>query len=331
MSDLAPSGQVYTLAARVAAFLALTHPVNAAVAPILINVITQVIPHRKMDRMEGILERVVKRLDRLDPPIGGERPFDPVFPELLEDGFMHAGRAASPERLDYIAAMIVNGISGGTARRLDHRHLMQLLGEMNDVEVLLLIHAGQSGEDADRFWRRHEQALSVPIDGPAATPEERERAAVFESYLHHLERLGVVQLVPFAGWDKDYSGTREDGYISTAALRVTTLGEVLLRSMSQAPTTLLAQRIHAKLPEARLRAIWEELTPLLREVIAAAQSTASSKNVLLQSSFQDIHVVVTCEGRDGRKARLQGFIHPLDNAGDDQLRCWALFLSNARC
>ena len=267
-----------------------------------------------MDKVEDLLIALHGRLDKVDPPLVKDRPFDPIFPELLEDGCLHAARAASPERIDYIATMIVNGITRGAARRLDHRYLMQLLGELNDVEVLLLIAAAKDGSDADTFWRRHEQVLTVPLDGPSATPEEADRAAVYDSYCEHLERLGLVTFIAFDPSVAEHGGRREDGYIRAGALRVMPLGRLLLEAMEQKVTAVTSPPPGPpKLAPDRVDAFWRDLAPVLRDAFAGLARLADARGARVASSIYNINFQATYEYGGGTSTQLQGYISNVDS------------------
>jgi hypothetical protein len=58
--------------------------------------------------------------------------------DLLEDGLWQAAQTRSRVRHGHIANIVANGLKAEDAEKLDRRHILRLLGEVNDVEVLIL-------------------------------------------------------------------------------------------------------------------------------------------------------------------------------------------------
>ena len=152
----------------------------------------------------------------------------PIFADLLEEGMRQASRAPSEKRLAEIATVLADGIKAENTAVIDRAFLLQLLGELNDTEVIILSGLGKLGKERDAFYAAHAAALDADPPMFAQRAEDsNDRWALRQGYENHLERLNLI---------RDTEGTAKS-HRYLRKWEVTDLGRLLLR-MIGAPSYL---------------------------------------------------------------------------------------------
>jgi hypothetical protein len=229
MGDLEPKVQIGS------ALLRGTISQLPVLGPVIIELLSQVIPDRRIERLNGLFERLEQRVAALEPQVVRDRFSSSAFSDLVEEGMFSAARASSPERLDWIAELLARGITQNDVEKIDRKYLLGLLGQLNDAEVLLLCsHGIVSPERQDEFHARHQAALELPY--PSFGDPDRDahsRQAIRESYRGHLEAMGLLQReYPFLRKGQLPEFER-DGRPTGGQIDLSPLGRVFLREIGQ--------------------------------------------------------------------------------------------------
>lgn len=148
---------------------------------------------RKVERCCRFVEVLAERLNShgKEPPI--DLAADPDGPiRLFEHGWHAAAEAPTINRAEQIAHLVANSLSSGGIDVLADEHLLRVLGELGNLEILILVGLGLSPVEQDAHWRKHRASLAVPLVTRFSEREDRKRAAVFESCQSRLVRLGLV-------------------------------------------------------------------------------------------------------------------------------------------
>lgn len=297
MSDIAPRVSVPAVLFKVAVSQI------PLFGPIAAEFIGETFPRAREQRVLRMLEDFGKRLETIEGFSGLvlRKLEEPTFQGLFEDALFAAARATSIDRTQHIAALLRNGLSGTEAAAMAHRHLLGLLGELNDVEVLLVCLLGRIGRDYDEFWRRHEAALTFPHAASLTDDAVIDEAVLTDSYFLHMERLGLLEPE-----SSDESATSAKW---RARRRLTRLGMVLVKAIGEGahsvPTTTSLDKVWHIAPEhletARLgaREYWAA-------ICAALESRARGMDWRVSSN--DINCSVQVRGNAGAA----GFIHPFE-------------------
>jgi hypothetical protein len=230
VSDLAPKGDVVAVIARsvVGAI-----PIFGQLATELVD---QVVPNQRIDRIERLLHELDSRVDRLDPAgVRAKVLGEPLFTDLVEDAFWSAARAVSQERIEYVASLLTESLSVESVRAVEYKTLFRILGELNDVEVIMLsAHLMKNARDHE-FHDRHKAALDRHFATMGAPQEVHDRAAVQNAHTEHLVRLGLLEpryKVPKKGELPEFD--RKTGMLEAHGHQLTSLGRLLLRSIGLA-------------------------------------------------------------------------------------------------
>lgn len=235
MSDLAPRVSVPAIAARIAAKAALSSV--PGIGPLLVAVLDEVVPALRANRLQAFAEELDGRVLNLSPDELSDRMRQPDRFNLLEDGLHQAARASSRECVSHIANVVANGLTQEDANAEDRRYLLQLLGELNDVEVLILCGRGrESMTRATEFYEQHKEALDYRRACYGDGPEISDRQSVRENYEAHLVRIGLLEEIFNAPYNKPLEIDRH-GKPTGIHRQLSWLGRYLLREIGQPADT----------------------------------------------------------------------------------------------
>ncbi|MEO7339816.1 MAG: hypothetical protein ABI073_02975 [Luteolibacter sp.] len=156
---------------------------------------------------------------------------DENFTDVIEEGIRQAARATTQERREYIARVIASGVSDDNLDFIETKHLLRILGEINDIEILWLRYylnpyIGHDGA----FREKHKKVFDrVPafVDG---SQELCDKLALQESYSAHLARLNLLDIT----YDSDHGSDQpklRSGELVLSGYRLSGLGRVLLAHM----------------------------------------------------------------------------------------------------
>lgn len=211
--------------------LAAVHPEYGWFLPILGEVLTSTIPQQRIDRLNRLTEELAEQVKDMDEARVKQRFEEPGFVDLLEDGLIQATRATSQERINHIACVLKNGLADEDAEAIPYKKLLSLLGQLNDVEVIVLqscqsVYAYNSFE----FYEKHRGVLTPPLPKSINDPTPPDEEAIYTSYSNqllilgliknHFRRLGADEVPDF-----DYSS----GTFRSDRTEITDLGNLLLR------------------------------------------------------------------------------------------------------
>lgn len=206
------------------------------VGPLVAEIVGAVIPNQRIDRVESLLKLLESKIPEADRARVEQNIYCPESIDLIEDGFIQSSRALSEERKEYIASLLKNSLTEGEVRHIEYKRLLSILGELNDLEVLILksqiMYRGQP-EHQD-FWETHEGALTQPIAGLGSSQDEVDKHTIYQTHKLHLASLGLIKLrfkKPKRGEMPEFDD--KTGMIKAQGYEITGLGRLLLRSIDQ--------------------------------------------------------------------------------------------------
>lgn len=168
------------------------------VGSVISEVIGELIPNQRMDRLVRFVEMLGQKVEHLDDEVFRKRATHPDGVNLIEDGFFHAARAKSEARLEQIANIVANGLSANEQKRLEADRMLWILEKLNDVEVVLLRGslprtAQDYGLD-EEYQTKHQIILEPRAPHHGSEWSEIEEAALFDSYRGHLIELNLMKV-----------------------------------------------------------------------------------------------------------------------------------------
>jgi len=188
-----------------------------------------IIPNQRVDRIVEYAKILEKRLRRLEKDFVKSQLEDGAFTDLMEESLRQAASSLSNERREYIAALVANSLSSEDIEYQESRHLLNILGEINDVEVLWLrFYLVPTIVGDESFRERHKHVLERIHPAYGDSQEILDKHALQESYLNHLSRLGVLDPV----YEKNMETDEPEFDTGTGGLKV---GSYQLTDMGRLP------------------------------------------------------------------------------------------------
>jgi hypothetical protein len=161
---------------------------------LLTELATAIIPNQRVDRIVNFARELEHRIASLDEMAVRAKLSDENFTDLLEETALHAARSVTQERREYLASLLATGLTDGHISFIESKHLLRVLGEINDIEVVWLrffLHPEISG---DVEFRKKHAAVIEPIRVHLGSGQESiDRDALRKNYLQHLSALGLLE------------------------------------------------------------------------------------------------------------------------------------------
>jgi hypothetical protein len=197
---------------------------------LLNEIIENLIPNQRIDRLTKYIRELNERLSKISNERINSLHRNDELIDLFEEGFVQASRAISDKRRQYIASIVVNGISNESVSFQESKSLLKIIGELNDIEIIWLRYYFDPLHDSDKEFReKHSNILTRVL--PYANDENIvfQKEAFQKGYQVHLERLNLVvhkiridRKSELPEFDK-YTGKPKISYTE-----VTVLGKLLL-------------------------------------------------------------------------------------------------------
>lgn len=207
---------------------------------LIAEIVGAIIPKQRIDRISEFVSILEKRIGLLESKTIKDAIEDMGFIDLTEESLWQAIRATTSNRLEYLANLLVSSLSNESISFIETKHLMQILGELNDIEIVWLRYYSNIEFNSDHEFRELHKNLLEPItpflDSP---PEIIDASALQGSYKDHLLRLGLI--FPQIVYKRD--GTPEfdklTGNFKVAFYQASLLGRLLLRHIGLTPSVKL--------------------------------------------------------------------------------------------
>jgi hypothetical protein len=154
------------------------------------------------------------------------------FTELFEESLMQFIRSTTDERREYIASILVNGISSEKNEIIRMRHFLRILSEINDQEVIWLrFYLVATIRGDEEFRQKHEATLNIPpaYIGLAFDDPSSEENVLKESYKEHLAQLGLLERRYETDKHSKQPVIGDDGQLKVSGYTITPLGRSLLK------------------------------------------------------------------------------------------------------
>jgi hypothetical protein len=103
---------------------------------------------------------------------------------LLEEGLRQSARSLTDARRDYIAAIIANSLSARDIKCVESKHLLRILHEINDIEVIWLRSYMDPGLPSDNDFRsQHQNILQPAVTSMGCSREEFNKSVLQANFL----------------------------------------------------------------------------------------------------------------------------------------------------
>lgn len=162
------------------------------VGSLLVELAGTVIPNQRIERIVKFARALEIRLSAIERRAARQSLTDEEFTDLVEEALRQAARSTTEERREYLADFVHRGLADEDISFQESQHLLRLLGEINDVEVIWLRFYREALGDTE-FREKHKAVLS-----PAWAHMQPSRSLLDEetlqtSYKDHLAQLGLLK------------------------------------------------------------------------------------------------------------------------------------------
>jgi hypothetical protein len=90
--------------------------------------------------------------------------------------------------------LVANSVRAEDVSYIESKHLLRILGEINDIEVIWLRFYQRPFMSGDLDFRSKHAAVLEPVSATmSSTDPERQRKTLQQSYKEHLVRLGLLR------------------------------------------------------------------------------------------------------------------------------------------
>ncbi|MEO6145569.1 MAG: hypothetical protein ABIT70_00680 [Sulfuriferula sp.] len=199
---------------------------------LLAEIAGSIIPRQRIDRIADFAGKLEQRIQNLEQSSVTDALNDEEFTDLAEEALRQASRSTTPERREYLAALLASSLSSDAITHAETKHLMRILGELTDVEVIWLRFYHIPTIDGDKEFRElHANVLHQKSAHLGSSESEIDAEALQKSYRDHLIRLGLVS----AEIKKGSDGTPEfdpfSGNFKVSYHQTSRLGRLLLKQI----------------------------------------------------------------------------------------------------
>jgi hypothetical protein len=200
---------------------------------LLSEIAGSIIPNQRIDRIVAFAEALESKLSEVDRRLMRAALANENFTDLMEEALRQVARSVSQERRARIAAVLVNGLKPDEMSYVESKHLLRILGEVNDIEIIRLAsHLYETFGSGNEYWAKHSEILEPVAPTMDSSERELEKATLQDSYDEHLAQLGLLQ--PRHNVDSRTNQLVVDRFTGALEVRgygITSLGRLLLKQV----------------------------------------------------------------------------------------------------
>jgi hypothetical protein len=164
------------------------------VGSLLVEIVGTTIPNQRTDRIAKFASILEERLSQVEQAHVRAQITNENFTDLIEEAVRQVARSTSDERREHIANLVEEGVKSDDISFIESKHLLRILGEINDIEVIWLrFYQNPMMSGDSEFRAKHEQILR-PIRTHLGSPQaDVDKSTLNNSYKEHLVRLGLLK------------------------------------------------------------------------------------------------------------------------------------------
>lgn len=199
---------------------------------LLVEIAGTVIPNQRIDRIVRFATELEKRLAGLERDRVRAHLTDENFTDLVEEGLHQAARSTTDDRRQHIANIVANSLTSEDVSFIESKHLLRLLGEVNDIEVIWLrfyLHPTVGGDE--EFRAKHKQLLAPRVATMGSSQTELDQETLQRSYKQHLTQLELLRERYKVDSKTKLPEFERDGRLKTQGYELTRLGRLFLRQI----------------------------------------------------------------------------------------------------
>ena len=206
------------------------------IGPIVAEVVNQLIPQQRFERIEAFLRQLDGRLSAVDEGVLADKMRRTAKIDILEEGIFQAIRALSEERLQYLADLVAMGITGEQREEEEAKRLLNLIANITDDQIIILARHLRKNLFNEEFYERHSSVLQSRAAYFGFSQDEIDQSTLYEFARQQLVPLGVLR-PNFTKPNRNNPQPEIDyntGMVKASGYRLAPLGRLLLRRIGLA-------------------------------------------------------------------------------------------------
>lgn len=226
-----------SLSARTPDYVALAAKAALGAVPfagsLLAEIAGSIIPNQRVERIVDFAKALESRLSEVDRRLVHSQLTNENFTDLMEEAIRQVARSVSQERRARIATLLSNGLKPDDVTFIESKHLLRILGEINDIELIRLgSHLYETMGSGKEYWAKHRDVLEPVSPSLASPPREVERATLQTSYDEHLAQLALLEARHSVDTrTHQLVVDRFSGRLEVCGYAITSLGRLLLKQV----------------------------------------------------------------------------------------------------
>lgn len=164
------------------------------VGSFLAEIAGNVIPNQRVERIVSFANKLQTKLDNIEEVLAKLNVNNEDFTDLVEEGLRQAARSTTDDRREYISALIANSLTSEDIDFIESKHLLRLLGEINDIEIIWLRFFLVPTMGGDKEYREKHKEVIKPLSVHMGSSQpEIDKSTLRASYKEHLASLGLLE------------------------------------------------------------------------------------------------------------------------------------------
>ena len=202
------------------------------IGPYFAEIIGNLVPSQRIDRVTAFLKLFYKKFEEqnLEIEILKEKMKNENFINLFDDISWQAAKSTSNERKEYLASILINGLTDDKIDEIQKNIFLNIISELNDIEILILYSHTMTSRSDEEFQKEHQETLMAPIAHLGASQDVINESILFDTYKEKLVRLNLLKKKfkkPRKGESPEFD--EKTGMIKSSGFEITSIGILFLK------------------------------------------------------------------------------------------------------
>jgi len=202
------------------------------IGPYLAELIGILVPNQRIDRVTTFLKLFYEKFEEqnIEIDILKEKMKDENFINLFDDISWQAAKSISNERKEYLASILINGLTDNKIDEIQKNIFLNIISELNDIEILILYNHTRTASSDKEFRKKNQEILVQPIATLGSSQEDKNKSILFDTYKEKLVRLNLLKR-KFKKLKRDELPEFDEktGTIKTNGFEITAIGRLFLK------------------------------------------------------------------------------------------------------
>ena len=200
--------------------------------PYFAEIIGMLVPNQRVDRITIFLKLFYKKFEEqnIEIEILKEKMKNENFINLFDDISWQAAKSTSNERKEYLASILINGLTDDKIDEIQKNIFLNIISELNDIEILILYNHTITAREDEEFKKQHQETLMAPIALIDASEDDINKSILFDTYKEKLVRLNLLKRKfkkPKKGEFPEFD--EKTGMIKSNGFEITRIGRLFLK------------------------------------------------------------------------------------------------------